>query len=161
MKLINHLGYTFELRIEKYQIEYNENKLLDNDFLNASIVINNRDGAFSTPLNFLMVEDFDRMEEWLTLVCNTANSRIILDFVDAELRFMKFTRGNIPYIKIIYQEHKKDAFTWDFIINKKNIHTLRMELQKMQHNYPCRCGQENKHSKITNIKKIRFRYHFQ
>jgi hypothetical protein len=60
---------------------------------------------------------------------------------------MKSFRGNTPHIKIVlsdlYEEWTKTPISWDFIINKKNVHLMGMELQKTMKEFQCRCGMKH------------------
>ena len=122
MKLINHLGETFELRIEKYHLELSEIeiKLFNSDWLDAEISINNKEGAFSKPLECFLIEDLERILDWISGI-EHRTSKKKLYFVDSQLVFMRTKRNNVPFLKVIYFLTDKDFVSWDLEINKENI----------------------------------------
>ena len=103
MKLINHLGETFELRIEKYHLELSEIeiKLFNSDWLDSEISINNNERAFSKPLEGFLIEDFERILDWISGI-EQKTSKKYLFFLDTQLVFMRTKRNNVPFLKIIY-----------------------------------------------------------
>ena len=68
MKLKNHLGETLELRIEKYHLELSEIeiKLFNSDWLDVEISLSKKEGAFTTPIEIFLIEDFERILDWIS-----------------------------------------------------------------------------------------------
>ena len=149
MKLINHLGETFELRIEKYHLELSEIeiKLFNSDWLDTEIKINNKEGAFSKPLEIFLIEDFERILDWISEI-EQKTSKKYLYFLDTHLVFMRTKRNNVPFMKVIYHLNEIDFVAWDLEINKGNISEMKNELKQNLKIYPCRCGMEHNYDKV-------------
>ncbi|WP_395050306.1 hypothetical protein [Flavobacterium sp.] len=147
MRLVNHLNEVLEIRVNKYTYENSVNSYFDNDALDATLIIEKGDGHFERELKFMTVEQIELMDEWLTMVSTSKGTLKTLNFVDVDLEFMKSFSGNTPHIKIVlsdlYEEWTKTPISWDFIINKKNVHLMGMELQKTMKEFPCRCGMKH------------------
>jgi hypothetical protein len=148
MKLKNHLGEIFELRIEKYHLELSEIevKLFNSDWLDTEISISNKDGAFTTPLEFL-IEDFERILDWLSGLENKTTKKYLY-FLDMQFFLMRTKRNNVPFIKVIYYISEIDFVSWDLEINKENLLEFKNEIQQSLKMYPCRCGMEHNYSKV-------------
>jgi hypothetical protein len=149
MKLKNHLGETFELRIEKYHLELSEIeiKLFNSDWLDTEISIKNKEREFSKPLEFFLIEDLERIFNWLSGVENETTKKKLY-FVDSQLVFMRTKRNNVPFIKVIYHLNEIDFVSWDLEINTKNILEFKNKIQQNLKIYPCRCGMEHNYSKV-------------
>lgn len=149
MKLKNHLGETFELRIEKYHLELSEIeiKLFNSDWLDTEISIKNKEREFSKPLEFFLIEDLERIFNWLSGVENETTKKKLY-FVDSQLVFMRTKRNNVPFIKVIYHLNEIDFVSWDLEINTENILDFKNKIQQNLKIYPCRCGMEHNYSKV-------------
>lgn len=149
MKLKNHLGETFELRIEKYHLGLSEIeiKLFNSDWLDVEISISNKDRAFTTPIDFFLIEDLERIFNWLSGVENETTKKKLY-FVDSQLVFMRTKRNNVPFIKVIYHLNETDFVTWDLEINTKNILEFKNKIQQNLNMHPCRCGMEHNYDKV-------------
>lgn len=149
MKLINHLGETFELRIEKYHLELSaiEIKLFNSDWLDSEISINNNEGAFSKPLEVFLIEDFERILDWISGI-EQKISKKYLYFLDSQLVFMRTKRNKVSFIKVIYHLNEIDFVSWDLEINTKNILNFKNKIQQDIKLFPCRCGMEHNYDKV-------------
>lgn len=137
MKIYNHNNDSFELSIKDYKIPESEGILYNSDWLMATISINSNNEFFNKELDFLLVEDFDRILIWL----NEKDQPKRLEFVDASFSFLRFKRSNIPFLKIINQEFEsKEAITWDLHLSEENIKMFTKEVKAVQEKFPCRCG---------------------
>ncbi|MBF2709740.1 WapI family immunity protein [Flavobacterium soyangense] len=147
MRLVNHLNEVLEIRVSKYTYENSTNQYFSSDALDATILIEKRESRFERELKFMDLEQIELLEKWFTLVSTTARHRKRLEFLDADLQCMKYTRGNISYMKVVfsdlYNQWTKPPISWDFIISKKNVHLIRMEIQKTLKEFPCRCGMQH------------------
>jgi hypothetical protein len=141
MKLINHLGETFELRIEKYHLELSEIeiKLFNSDWLDTEISIKNKEREFSKPLEFFLIEDLERILDWISGVENETTKKKLY-FVDSQLVFMRTKRNNVPFMKVIYHLNEIDFVSWDLEINTENVLEFKNKIQQNLKIYPCRCG---------------------
>jgi hypothetical protein len=149
MKLINHLGETFELRIEKYHLELSEIeiKLFNSDWLDTEISIKNKEREFSKPLEFFLIEDFERIFDWLSGIENKTTKKKLY-FVDSQLVFMRIKRINVPFLKVIYFLNDKDFVSWDLEINTENVLEFKNKIQQNLKLFPCRCGMEHNYDKV-------------
>ena len=149
MKLINHLGETFELRIEKYHLELSEIeiKLFNSDWLDVEISINNKEGAFSKPLEIFLIEDFVRILDWISGIEHKTTKKYLY-FLDTHLVFMRTKRNKVPFIKVIYHLNEIDFVFWDLEINKENILEFKNKIQQDIKSFPCRCGMEHNYDKV-------------
>ena len=149
MQLINHLGETFELRIEKYHLELSEIeiKLFNSDWLDVEISINNKEGAFSKPLEIFLIEDFERILDWISGIEHKTTKKYLY-FLDTHLVFMRTKRNKVPFIKVIYHLNEIDFVFWDLEINKENILEFKNKIQQDIKSFPCRCGMEHNYDKV-------------
>ncbi|GAA4074595.1 hypothetical protein GCM10022389_20200 [Flavobacterium cheonanense] len=137
MKIYNHNSESFELLINGYKIPESEGILYNSDWLMATILISSNNEFLNKELDFLLVEDFDRILIWL----NKKDQPKRLEFVDASFSFLRFKRSNIPFLKIINQEFEsKEAITWDLHLSDENIKMFTNEIKILQEKFPCRCG---------------------
>jgi hypothetical protein len=149
MKLKNHLGETFELRIEKYHLELSEIeiKLFNSDWVDAEISINNKEGMFSKQLEIFLIEDFERILDWISGIENKTTKKNLY-FVDSQLVFMRTKRNNVPFMKVIYHLNEIDFVSWDLEINKENILEFKNKIQQDLKSFPCRCGIQHNYDKV-------------
>ena len=127
----------FELSVNGYKIPDSKDLLYTSDWLSASIAINSNNDFLNKELEFLLVEDFERMLLWL----NETNQPKRLEFVDASFSFLRFKRSKIPFLKIINQEFEsEEAITWDLHLSDENIKMFTKEVEALQEKFPCRCG---------------------
>jgi hypothetical protein len=149
MKLKNHLGETFELRIEKYHLELSdiEIKLFNSDWLDTEISINNKEGVFSRPLECFLIEDLERILDWISGIEHKTTKKYLY-FVDTQLVFMRTKRNNVPFMKVIYHLNETDFVSWDLEINTENVLDFKNELKQNLKLFPCRCGMEHNYDKV-------------
>jgi hypothetical protein len=149
MKLKNHLGEIFELRIEKYHLELSniEVKLFNSDWLDTEISINNKYGEFSKPLECFLIEDLERILDWISGI-EQKTSKKYLYFLDTHLVFMRTKRNNVPFMKVIYHLNEIDFVSWDLEINTENVLNFKNKIQQNLKNFPCRCGMEHNYDKV-------------
>ena len=95
MKLINHLGETFELRIEKYHLELSEIeiKLFNSDWLDTEIKINNKDLAILKSIFDKNIYDFSGRNSFTESIYNYYESNHFRPIVGDSI------------LKIIYQKN--------------------------------------------------------
>ncbi len=149
MKLKNHLGEIFELRIEKYHLELSdiEFKLFNSDWLEVKISIKTKNGIFSKPLDCFLIEDLERISDWISGIEHKTTKKKLY-FVDSHLVFMRTKRNNVPFIKVIYYFTESDFVSWDLEINKANELEFKNKIQQDLKVYPCRCGMEHNYDKV-------------
>jgi hypothetical protein len=147
--MINHLGETFELRIKKYHLELSEIeiKLFNCDWLDTEISINNKEGAFSKPLEIFLIEDIERILDWISGIEHKTTKKYLY-FLDTNFVFMRTKRNNVPFIKVIYYLSDKDFISWDLEINTRNVLEFKNKIQQNLIKFPCRCGMEHNYEKV-------------
>ena len=149
MKLKNHLGETFELRIEKYHLELSdiEVKLFNSDWLDVKISIKTKNGILSKSLDCFLIEDLERISDWISGIEHKTTKKKLC-FVDSQLVFMRTKRNHVPFIKLIYYLTESDFLSWDLEINKANILEFKNKIQQKLKIYPCRCGMKHNYDKV-------------
>ena len=147
MRLVNHLNEIFEIRVKNYTYKNSVNVYSESDALVATIIIKKGERHFKRELKFLLIEELEQLEKWIELVSGLGKYSKSLKFLDVDLECKKYTRGNISYIKFVfsdlYNKWTKPPITWDFIISKKNLDLMSMEIQTTIEEFPCRCGMKH------------------
>ena len=145
MNIINDLGEKFEINIFKYYLEDHYNQAYSSDWLDAELNLSIGDENFTVKLEFLTLEELERMQYWLQKVIDLKEGNKTLLFVDPNLKFKVMTRSNIKVLKVIYENAFEEIAlaSWELIITKQNllffIDQIREDLQR----FPCRCNQRH------------------
>jgi hypothetical protein len=136
----NHNGDSMKIEVKNYHFKNLYNKLYDSDWLDAKLIIINSAGKVSINLEFLLVEELERIINWLNQLLNKSNVTNKLEFIDPNLRLKLMTRSRIPVLKVLYNVNETTIECWELIIKTADINKLVNELKKTINNYPCRCG---------------------
>jgi hypothetical protein len=136
----NHNGDTMMIEVKNYHFENLYNKLYDSDWLDAELIMINSTGKVSIKLELLLVEEIERIIDWLIQVLNKSNVTNKLEFIDPNLRLKLMTRSRIPLLKVIYNINETTIECWELILKTDDINKLVNEFKKTINNYPCRCG---------------------
>jgi len=152
MRLVNHLNEIFEIRVKNYTYKNSVNVYSESDALEAILIIKKGEFRFERELKFLLIEELELFEKWFELVGGLGKYSKSLKFLDVDLECKKYTRGNISFIKFIindlYNKCNKPPISWDFIICKKNVNLISIEIQKTIKEFPCRCGMKHDSFKL-------------
>lgn len=144
MKITNHLGNKFEIKISNYHFENNHSNQFDSDWLDADLIIKNGSETFNIKLDFLIIEELERMEHWLLSIMNGNTEVKSLQFVDPNLKFRTMTRSNIHVLKVIYEVDEFELAVWELMITKENLLFFIDQIREDLLRFPCRC--EHNHS---------------
>ena len=136
----NHNGDLLKIHVIKYQFDSLYNKLYDSDWLEAELIMIISKRKIKINLEFLIVEELERIYYWLIQLLNKNYADTKLEFIDPNLKFKIMTRSKIPVLKIIYYTNTTIIECWELIINNVNIISLATNIKTLINNYPCRCG---------------------
>ena len=136
----NHLNNELFINIISYRKKNSYNKLYDSDWLKAELIIVNDGKTFKTPLNFLLVEEIERIIHWLTDIQKQNKTIKTLEFIDPKMKLKQITRSNIKVLKCIYDTNSNMKECWEMIINSSNLSILKKEFKDLLTKYPCRCN---------------------
>lgn len=139
MKITNHLGNKFEINISNYHFENNHYNQFDSDWLDAGLIMKNGNETFKIKLEFLIIEELERIVHWLSKILEDKTEKKSLLFVDPNLKFRIMTRSKINVLKIIYEIDEFELAVWELIITKENILLLIDQLREDLRLFPCRC----------------------
>ena len=136
----NHNGDSMKIKVKNYHFKNLYNKLYDSDWLDAELTIINSTGKVSINLELLLVEELERIINWLNQILNKKNVTNKLEFVDPNLRLKLMTRSSMPVLKVMYNINENIIECWELLIKTADINKLVNELKITINNYPCRCG---------------------
>ncbi len=136
----NHNGASMKIKVKNYHFKNLYNKLYDSDWLDAELTIINSTGKVSINLELLLVEELERIINWLNQILNKNNVTNKLEFVDPNLRLKLLTRSSMPVLKVMYNINENTIECWELLIKTADINKLVNELKITINNYPCRCG---------------------
>lgn len=129
-----------KIHVINYQFDNLYNKLYDSDWLEAELIMIISKRKIKINLEFLIIEELERIYFWLIQILNKNYADSKLEFIDPNLKFKIMTRSKIPVLKIIYYMNDTKIECWELIINTANINSLANKINKIIINYPCRCG---------------------
>jgi len=128
-----------KINVKKYKFDNLYNKLYDSDWLEAELIMIISSRKIKINLEFLIVEELERIYFWLIDKLNNRGTGTKLKFIDPNLKFKIMTRSNMPVLKVIY--YLNDSIeSWELLINPANISSLASCIKTIIINYPCRCG---------------------
>lgn len=116
MKIENHLGETFELRIQGNVID-SSGKPIDWWF-QSCIIISESGKKRKTNLKFLTIEDLQFLSSWLQDIYNGQFDKTLFQFVDGHVWFRLWKRGSERFIRFFIQGDKYRKFYWDWRLTK-------------------------------------------
>ena len=129
-----------KIKVKNYHFKNLYNKLYDSDWLDAELTIINSTGKVSINLELLLVEELERIINWLNQILNKNNVTNKLEFVDPNLRLKLLTRSSMPVLKVMYNINENTIECWELLIKTADINKLVNELKITINNYHCRCG---------------------
>jgi hypothetical protein len=136
----NHNGDVMKIHVINYHFHNLYNKLYDSDWLDAELIMIISKRKIKINLEFLILEELERIYLWLIQIGNKENMDIKLEFIDANLKFRILTRSKIPILKIMYCISDTKIVCWELIINTANLNSLANNMKTIINRYPCRCG---------------------
>ena len=141
MNVVNENGDRFELRIDGYMSEYKPDKYFENNWLRGEIVLSNNSINERINLHFLQVEELVKLEEWLNRIGNCDKDKetsTIFDFIDPDMRFRIWKRGHVKTVRFLYHSETKEIYSWELILNEKNVTDFKGQLEKLLIRFPIR-----------------------
>lgn len=141
----NHNGDSMRIDIKKYHFDNLYNKVFDSDWLDAELVIKNDIEETKIKLEFLIIEELERIINWLLELSNNGIIDRQLNFIDSNMKLKLFTRSKIKVVKMLYNLNNNTIESWELIVTKTNLLLLADEIKKIIVAYPCRCGLIHKH----------------
>lgn len=122
MRLVNHLGETFEIRVLD-NITNSMGEKVD-WWYRSSIVISECGKKRKTNLKFLTNEDLDLLVSWLKAIYAGNFEKTNFQFVDGHVWFRVWKRGKEPILRFFMQGDKYRKFIWDWRLNTDNDKNL-------------------------------------
>ena len=139
MNVVNENGERFELRVEGYASEYKPDNYYQNNWLRGEIVLSNNRINERINLQLFQVEELVRLEEWLVRIGNgDKETSTIFDFIDPDMRFRIWKRGHVKTVRFLYHSETKEIYSWEMILNEKNVTDFKGQLEKLLIRFPIR-----------------------
>jgi uncharacterized protein (UPF0128 family) len=136
----NHNGDKMIINVKAYHFEDLQNKLHDSDWLDAELIIKNGNKIQIITLEFWLVEELERLQNWLENISENKFTNKTLDFVDPNLNFKLMKRSNKSVVKAIYKLNGINKIVWELLVTKENFVKLISEIKTTLMKFPCRCG---------------------
>ena len=139
MKLTNHQNEVFQLNIDAYMFSDRTGSYFESNWLKGSIEISGKRSIKRIQLEFLQIEELVNLFHWIeTLGENKTREKTIFDFIDPNMRFRVWKRKPVKTIRFIYHSEQKEIYTWEMILNEKNVTSLKCQLDEILLKYPIR-----------------------
>jgi len=139
MRLINHKNEVFSISISDYMLPANPGKYFESNWLKGEIEISQDDQTKVINLEFLQIEELTGLIEWIDRVKQKVNrNSTIFDFIDPNMRFRLWKRGKIETIRFIYHSEENDTYSWEMILNDKNVNDFKKQISEIVLKYPIR-----------------------
>lgn len=122
MRLINHCGETFELRILG-NVSDSSGKSVDWWF-RSSVIISESGKKRKVNLKFLTTEDLHLFSIWIKDIYNGNFDKTLFQFVDGHVWFRVWKRGQERFIRLFIQGDKYRKFYWDWRLKFDHDKTL-------------------------------------
>lgn len=136
----NHNEDKMIISVKAYHFKDLQNKLYDSDWLDAELIIKNENKIQIITLEFWLVEELERLQNWLENISENKFMNKTLDFIDPNLNFKLMKRSNKRVVKAIYQLNEMNKIVWELLVTKENLVKLISEIKNILINFPCRCG---------------------
>ncbi len=136
----NHNEDKMIISVKAYHFKDLQNKLYDSDWLDAKLIIKNENKIQIITLEFWLVEELERLQNWLENISENKFMNKTLDFIDPNLNFKLMKRSNKRVVKAIYQLNEMNKIVWELLVTKENLVKLISEIKNILINFPCRCG---------------------
>jgi hypothetical protein len=141
MKIVNELDEEFEIAVSGYCYEQSFGKLFESDCLIAELKILRKDNFVITNLDFLLVEELERIKTWFTEILSAPSLDSQLDFVDPNLNMYYLKDGSKQLFRVIYTLYYVKDESWEIEANQLLIGKLIQQLETLLTRFPCRCKQ--------------------
>ena len=139
MKLTNHQNEVFQLNIDAYMFSDRTGSYFESNWLKGSIEISGKRCIKRIQLEFLQIEELINLFHWIEpLGKNETRGKAIFDFIDPNMRFRVWKRKPVKTIRFIYHSEHKEIYSWEMILNEKNVTSLKCQLDEILLKYPIR-----------------------
>ncbi len=139
IRLINHENEVFKLSISDYMLPFNHNQYFESNWLKGEIEISKEGQTKVIQLEFLQIEELIGLIDWIDRVKKGVNrTSTIFDFIDPNMRFRIWKKGNVKTVRFIYHSEEKDTYSWELIINERNLDNLMEKLKRLLKRFPIR-----------------------
>lgn len=113
-------------------------ELHTSDWLEATLHMNTSDGRAVRMMEFLTVEELERIVAWLEQVRDHLPVKD-LEMVDPNIWFKLVTRNRIPFVKLVVGSDAKDWLIADMAAGPRQMEGCIVMLKEQMARYPCRC----------------------
>jgi hypothetical protein len=139
MKLVNHENEVFKLSIAGYRLPFNPGKYFESNWLKGRIGISKDGQTKVIQLEYLQIEELMKLMEWIEQMKNKVNrTGTIFEFTDPTMKFRLWKRGRTKTIRFIHHSEEKDTYSWEMIINDKNVSSMKGQLGQILLKHPIR-----------------------
>lgn len=114
-------------------------ELHTSDWLDATLYMNTSDGRSVRTMEFLLVEELERIVAWLEQVRDRLPVRD-LEMIDPDISFKLITRNRIPFVKLIVGSDPKRWLITDMATDPRQMEDCIGMVKEQIARYPCRCG---------------------
>lgn len=143
MKIVNELGEVFEIAVRGYCYEQSFGKLFESDWLIAELKILRKESFVVTNLDFLLIEELERIRYWFIDILSEKIKDSHLDFVDPNLNMFFLKNGTKDSIRIVYSLNYVKNEAWEIEASNVILENLIKQLETLLIRFPCRCRQDH------------------
>lgn len=143
MKMKNHIGEELKIKVSGYMLLDSHGVLYNSDWLKTELLIISKDQNYKRELEFLTIEELERIIFWLELIQGNQMTIKRLDFVDPTIFFLLVRRGGLALIKLVNADYDKSYISWDLQATTENLNNFICQLKNLVLKFPCRCGQKH------------------
>jgi len=139
MKLINHQNEVFSISISDYMLPFKPDQYFENNWLKGNIEISSQQTKHFIQLETLQVEELVNLLVWIDqLIDKEKGCQTIFYFIDPNMKFRLWKRGRTETIRFIYHSEKKNTYSWEMIVNDKNVANLKKQINEILFQYTIR-----------------------
>ena len=139
MKIINHNNETFLLSISDYMLPFKPDQYFESNWLKGNIEISSKSNKYLIRLETLQIEELVNLLAWIEqLIDKGKRSETIFYFIDPMMKFRLWRRSNIETIRFIYHSEQRDIYSWEMILNDKNVTNFSNQINETLIKFPFR-----------------------
>lgn len=139
MKIINHENEIFRLSVSDYMLPFKPDQYFGNNWLKGEIEISSKRTKHLILLETLQIEELVNLLAWIEqLIDHEKRSNPVFYFIDPMMKFRLWKRGHTETIRFIYHSEQKDIYSWEMIINNKNITDFKKQINDILVKFPIR-----------------------
>jgi hypothetical protein len=120
-------------------LPFNPDQYFESNWLKGDIEISKKSQTKAIPLEFLQIEELMQLSEWIDQMTNKERrSKTIFYFIEPKMRFRLWKRRRTETMMFIYHSETKDIYSWEMILNEKNVIEFKGQLDEILLKYPIR-----------------------